>query len=308
MSEPVKISFARKAGAGTSAPVAQAPAAAPAQPAPVSQAPAAAHVQPPAPTQAPAAAPVQPAAPAEASQEQTQLAVPSGVNSLGFYDGSEELPESSAADKRTPWLALIQPTTRDKTVGDENVKDGTFVYKKAVVLPQPVRAVVVGFRPKVWVEKLPYIQNPGPNDPVARVAKSLQEVAAFGGTDVWELSNANVDRRTRIPKHATPFFDPHIQALLLIEAPEGVDDSHFPIVIDGKAYGPALFEFKGTSFKTGFVPINTERGSSLQGKWCSRYVRFTSQVGRNTPAYFVVTKVIDPTSAALQDYIAKEIR
>ena len=302
MSEPVKISFARKPGAGTTAAVQPSAPVAPAQPAPVAQAPAAV------PTQAPAAAPVQPAAPAEASQEQTQLAVPSGVNSLGFYDGSEELPESSAADKRTPWLALIQPTTRDKTVGDENVKDGTFVYKKAVVLPQPFRAVVVGFRPKVWVEKLPYIQNPGPNDPVARVAKSLQEVAAFGGTDVWELSNANVDRRTRIPKHATPFFDPHIQALLLIEAPEGVDDSHFPIVIDGKAYGPALFEFKGTSFKTGFVPINTERGSSLQGKWCSRYVRFTSQVGRNTPAYFVVTKVIDPTSAALQDYIAKEIR
>jgi hypothetical protein len=254
-------------------------------------------VQPQGPTQTPAASPAQ----------ETQLAVPSGVNSLGFYDGSEELPETNAADKRTPWLALIQPTTKDKTVGDTNVTDGTFVYKKAVALPQGFRAVTVGFRPKVWMEKLPYIQNPGPNDPKPRVAKSLAEVAAFGGTDVWEMSNQKKDR-AGMPVHATPFFDSHIQAMFLIECPEGVDDSHFPIVIEGKAYGPALFEFKGTSFKTGFVPINTERGASLQGKWYSRYVRFTSQVGRNTPAFFVVTKVTDPTSQALQDYIAKEIR
>ena len=217
------------------------------------------------------------------------------------------MPESTASDRRTPWLQLIQPTTKDKVVGDVNVPDGTFVYKKAVVLKQPFRAVTVGFRPKVWVEKLKYVQNAGPNDPKPRIAKTLAEVAAFGGTDQWKFSNQNRDRND-VPIYATPYFEAHITALFLIECPEGADDTHFPLVVDGKAYGPALFEFKGTSFGTGFVPINTERAVSLQGKWCSRFVQFTSVQSKKNPAFFVVTKVTDPTSAALQELIAKEIR
>lgn len=290
-----RISFAKKEGAGVTTAV---------TPPPTNIAPAASVTEiatPPSTTSQIEAANSAPAA-------DSQLAAPAaGVNSLGFYDGSEEMPESSSADKRTPWLQLIQPTTKDKVVGDVNVKDGTFVYKKAVVLPQPFRAVVVGFRPKVWVEKLKYVQNPSPDAVKARIAKTLAEVASFGGTDQWKFSNQNKNR-SDVPLYQTPFFEAHITALLLIECPEGADDSHFPLVVDGKAYGPALFEFKGTSFSTGFVPINTERAVSLQGKWCSRFVHFTSVQSKKNPAFFVVTKVTDPTSTALQELIAKEIR
>ena len=302
-----KISFAKRPGAGVTAPVTPSPAAPVNIPAVVNvTAQTMASNPQPVPTPPPPAEEEQPPQQEVVHDANAQIAVP-GINSLGFYTGEEEMPETTAADKRTPWLALIQPTTKDKVVDGKLVADGSFVYKKAVVLPKTFRTVTVGFRPKAWVEKLKYNPNPGPNDPKPRVASTLAEVASFGGTDVWKLSNQNRDRND-VPLHATPFFESHIQGLFLIECPPGVDDSHFPHVVDGKAYGFALYEFKGVSFGTGFVPINTERGSSLRGKWCTRFVEFTSRQGTKSPAFFTVTKVTDPTSEALQALIAREIR
>ena len=298
-----KVSFAKHPGAGTTAAVVPpAPPAQPAQPAQPAPAPAPAPSVAPTPTPEPQNLP--------AVQDPGTVGAPrSDVVAGGFYTGEEDIPETSAADQKTPWLTLIQPTSKNKIVGDVFVADGTFVYKKAVALPASgFRAVVVGFTKLVWVEKLPYIQSPGQNDPKPRIANSVEEVIAFGGTDVWEFSNANVDQRTKIPKHTTPFFDKHIKALLFVEAPAGVSDEHFPYVFEGKAYGPALFELKGGSFKGFFVPINTERKTLFKGKWSSRFILITSTRNSNNPAFTARARVGESTPEGLQALIAAEVR
>lgn len=295
-----KVSFARTPGAGTTSVVTPpAPAQTSTPAAPLAPAPAAPLAPAPA-AQASNATP-------QSSSENTQLSVPSGTNSLGFYTGDEEIPETGG-DQRTPWLSLVQPTTKNKQIGDSIVADGTFVFKKNVALDgkKGFRAIPVGFRPKFYVEKLKYIQNPGPNDPKPRTAQSFEEVTAMGGTVTWKLSSQNKDSQDR-PLYNTPYFEAHIQCLVLIECPDGVSDENFPVVIDGKAHAPALFEAKGGSFSSFFIPINTEYRGLFQKKWCSRYVNVSSRQNQKNPAYAAVASVGAPTSEALQAYITAEL-
>lgn len=297
MSVEHKVSFARTPGAGTTSAVVP-PAAAPVeqQAAPASSVDAQAQL-----------APSNTAGQNDAGNSSTQLTVPDDNSPVpsGFYNGDEEIPDTEG-DVRTPWLSLIQGTTKDKKVGGVIQADGTYVLKKSVGLDgeKGFRAVVLGFRPKFYLEKLTYIQNPGPNDPKPRKAASFEEISALGGTDVWELSNQNVDKKTKIPKYNTPFFEAHIQALLAIECPAGVSDEQFPYVYEGKAFAVALFEAKGGSFKSFFVPINSERKGRFKQKWTSLYINISSRQNRTNPAYSAIASVGEPTTEGLQAFLA----
>jgi hypothetical protein len=243
---------------------------------------------------------------ASAEATNTALAAPAqtGVVPQGFYDGDEALPETEG-DVRTPWLTLIQSTTKEKAIGDVIQPDGTFIFKKAVALSGKTgfRVVPIGFFPKFYVEKLPYIQNRGPNDPVPRIARSFEEVAAFGGTDVWKVSNQNVDKRTKVPLYSTPYFEAHIKGLFAIECPVGVSDEHFPYVHEGKAFALALYECKGGSFASFFIPINTEFKGLFKRNWRSRYVNVTSRQNATNPAWSPIAKVGEATSESLQQFL-----
>lgn len=297
MSTEHKVSFAKHPGAGVTAPVTPIAAPAPVASAEPAQTAAPAQVENSAPAGTPLAAPTAQNLPAV---QDSSAPVPQG-----FYDGDEEIPETDG-DVKTPWLSLIQPTTKEKRIGDVIQADGTYVLKKAVALDgaKGFRAVVLGFRPKFYLEKLEYIQNRGPNDPKPRRAASFEEIVALGGTDVWELSSQNVDKKTKIPKYNTPFFEAHIQALLAIECPAGVSDEQFPFVFEGKAFCPALFEAKGGSFRTFFVPINSERKGRYKQKWTSLYINISSRQNQTNPAYSAIARVGEATSPALQDFLA----
>jgi hypothetical protein len=304
MSTEHKVSFAKIPGAGTTTAVAPTP------PAPVAvdnSAPAGTPL-----TTGVATPNVDGSAIGSASAQATsaQLTAPTASAPVPreFYDGDEEIPDTDG-DVRTPWLSLIQSTTKDKSVGDIIQKDGTYVFKKAVALDgsKGFRAVILKVGRKFYVEKLEYIQNRGPNDPKPRIANSAEELAALGGTDLWEFSNQNVDKKTKIPKYATPFFEKHIKFILAVECPVGVDDSHFPHVFEGRAFAPTMYEAKGGSFATFFVPINSERKGRFKENWQSLYINITSRQNRTNPAYSAIATVGEATSPGLQEFL-KTIR
>lgn len=245
---------------------------------------------------APVVTPEPVASEAEEKKPSTALATPTEdapSNSLGFYTGEEDAPERDPRDERLPRLNLVQGLSDSelKAIG----KDGDFVLKRMLNLGTKFTAVVVGFRPKFWIEKLPQY---GKGE--ARYARTLQEVAAFGGTDEWRLSRENKDR-DGMPASKKPWFPAHVTGLLLIQRPEGADDAYFPAVTpDGQAFAPALFTVKSTSYGSFFIPINSELRGLFRGHFWNRYVEVHSEQAKKNPSFIPVPKITTETPEAVR--------
>ena len=280
MPTETKVSFARVAGAGV-----QQTAIPTAAPTTVAAAPAA------------AAAPAQPADAQLVPAQSTAVATPAQpTNSMGFYTGGEEEGgDSDPRDIRHPRLNLVQGMSAAalKAIAPE----GGFVLKKSLALPRPFRAVVIGFRPKTWIEKTKF-----GGTAIPRIARTLEEVIQLGGTDQWKLSRECKDSND-VPVSKLPLFDAHVTAALLIQQPEGFDEGDFPYVSDDNiAFAVALFTLKSTSFGSFYIPLNSERRGLFKGNFASRYVEINSA---QTKAWFPTAKILTPTSEAVQKLAAK---
>jgi hypothetical protein len=230
-------------------------------------------------------------------------------NALGIYTGSDEDAAADPRDVRFPRLNLVQGLTESEiknvvtayAAGHPELKlpggdpVGHFVLKRAVYIPKPFTAVVVGWRKKCWVETVKFGGE-------ARVAYSFEQVHALGGTDSWRESKENdASGSTR------PWYKPTITGLFLIEKPADADDSNFPYVTqDGAAYAAALMTFKSTSFDF-YIRVNSERTGLFRGDFSSRSIVVDSAKLPKAPSYFPTVKIGAPTSDALRSMVKHKI-
>lgn len=219
-----------------------------------------------------------------------------------FYAGDEDdAPPPEAADIRLPHLNIIQGLSDPelKKVGP----DGTLVLGGSLAIPQPARIVVAGFGPKRFAEKpLKYVKGQK-----SRLFDTLEQVYAAGGTDQWKFSRS-CQRDDGSPASNKPWFMPMKTALVLIQKPEKLakpeDEAYFYAVSeDGVAFAPCLYTVKSTSFSAFFVELNSVLPSLLSGAFSNRYVQLTT---RQVTAFEPVVKVQEPTSEAVRK-LAKSI-
>src|SRR5574343_642795 len=98
-----------------------------------------------------------------------------------FYTGEEDTPVDPN-DIRLPRLNIVQKSSQSSWL-KHGV--GSLLLKGEIKIPLPARIVVMGARPKIYIEKTPW--SPNGSGPKARVARSLDEVASMGGTDQWRF-------------------------------------------------------------------------------------------------------------------------
>jgi hypothetical protein len=221
-------------------------------------------------------------APRTESQVSTQVHQPT-------FGGEDEV---DAADIKYPRLNLLQAMSDSalKAIAPE----GNFVLAKDFDLGTKLRAVVVGFGPLRYIEKTKYVKGVNSN---ARIVNSLQEVDEANGTTEWRESKLN----EKIKSDKT-WFQKARTALLLIEKPEGADDSRFPFIADGKAYAVALFSVKSTSYDSFYVKLNSEnKTGALRGGFYSGVVEITAPAKTFTggTAYNPQPKVVEKASDEL---------
>lgn len=209
------------------------------------------------------------------------------------YGGEEEV---DVGDIRFPRLNIAQKTSAAELV---QLGLGNFILNKETKLGTALRAVVVGFQPKKYSEKVKY------GAPQGAMANSLEEVEALGGTILWRESKENPASGS-----TKPWFQPMVTGLLLIEKPEGSDDERFVYEADGKFFAPALFTVKSTSYESFYVKLNSEQKLGLLRKgYPTRYIELKSDLRKFTggEAYVPQVRVLDETTEGVRE-LAKNLR
>lgn len=125
------------------------------------------------------------------------------------------------------------------------VLDGRLVLAdapKASDKSKPVEVIVLGLRPKQYVEKVEGGLR-------GNLFNTPEEVVAKGGTlDYTESKALN-----------KPLYQTLVTALCFVAQPEGVDAASFPYEFDGKRYALSLYSMKGTSYTNAAKPLMTAR-------------------------------------------------
>jgi hypothetical protein len=148
-----------------------------------------------------------------------------------------------------PRLNIVQK------VGDlsNQFTEGDIVFnKESVLLKSPkgqapgtgpcLRIVVAGFRVDRYAEKTV-------GGAKGDIVDTEAEVYAKGATTDYNEAKATGKK----------LYQTLAECLILIEKPEGIDDPSFKYFIDGKAYAPALWTQKGTSFTNATKILRTAR-------------------------------------------------
>lgn len=108
--------------------------------------------------------------------------------------------------------------------------------------PTPLTILVLGIGPSKYVEK---VEGGGKGI----TYNTPQDVVAGGGTVDYNDAQAT----------GKPLYQESKTALLLVEKPEGVDDTNFPHTFEGKKYCTALWTMKGTAYTHGARVFLTAR-------------------------------------------------
>lgn len=180
-----------------------------------------------------------------AEKQQALATVPKqevGAPAQGFGGDSD----ISMDDIQMPRIHIVQK------VGDlsEQFEPGEIVLNRATPLPQPLPFVVLGFKPKIYVERIE-----GGN---GRICRSLQEVAAAGGTTNYEDAEAR----------ELPLFQTMATGIFAIQYQEVKDDAgalltnpaDFPYEDpEGGLWVVAQYSMKGTAYTNAAKPLYTAR-------------------------------------------------
>ncbi len=167
------------------------------------------------------------------------------ATSGGFHDDDSVI---DAGDLVLPHLNIVQK------VGDLSnlFTPGTILLNSNLVLVDapkpnadsaPVRILVVGWKEKLFIEKLPFGTKGG------RIFKAEKQVVDAGGTLDYNESKAT----------GKQLYQRSLTGLILVEQPAGLDATAFPNEFNGKNYALALYTMKGTSYTTGAKPILSAR-------------------------------------------------
>lgn len=184
-----------------------------------------------------------------------------------FYTGEEDEP-FDPADQRLPRLNIVQKSSQS-----DWLKHGVFslVLKGEVLISakdKPFRMVVVGARPKIWIEKTKYQPNGGGDK--AKIARSIDEVVQLGGTDQWRFSKENPKANS-----TKSWYMPSVTLAVLVEKPADCkpeQEAHFAYVVGDKSYAAALLSVKSTNYDAVWVTISSERRGLLSKGFNSRFI------------------------------------
>lgn len=217
-----------------------------------------------------------------------------GMTALGFYTGEEDsVPEVDISHLKLPRLNLVQGMSQQEL---KAFGLGEFVFKGAIKLPQPVRVVCCGFAAVKYIEDVKFgLQG--------RVAQSVQEVAAFGGTTEWRLSKKNEKTDSKLP-----WFQPYTNGLFLIEQPAGTDPDFFPYAAEGKTFALALYALKSTGFGAIYNGYQAEKltGILRAGGYNARYGLLRSEkIDGYDGSFKPVLKWGESTSAEVRELARK---
>lgn len=184
-----------------------------------------------------------------------------------FYTGEEEEPVDPS-DVRLPRLNIVQKSSKSEwTVHGV----GSLILKgevKIAAKDTPFRFVVIGARPKIWIEKTKF--NPGGGGTKPRFARTIDEVVQHGGTDQWRFSKENDKANSQ-----KPWFMPSVTLAVLVEKPVDLppeQEAHFNYVVGDKAYAAALLSVKSTNYDAVWVTISSERRGVLSQGFNSRFI------------------------------------
>lgn len=154
------------------------------------------------------------------------------------------------------------------------------------VLSKPVKMLVIGFNPTVFVEKVEGGLR-------GKTFKTEQEVVNAGGT--LDFNEAKQLKKVKYDRSAT--------AMVLIEQPEGLDVNSFPTQIEGKNYVFALYTMKGTAYTNAAKHFKSARKiGQLREGYRHGWWTLSSQLkkfGENY-SYIPVVNAIGPSTEALR--------
>ncbi len=181
-----------------------------------------------------------------------------------FFTGEEDEP-TDPSDVRLPKLNVIQKSSKS-----EWLEKGVFslLLKGEVVIAKkdkPFRFVVIGARPKVFIEKTKF-----GSQEKAKIARSIDEVVKQGGTDSWRFSKENPKAES-----TKPWYMPSVTLAVLVEKPADCppeQEAHFAYVVGDKAYAAALLTVKSTQYEAVWVFIASERRGILSKGFNTRFI------------------------------------
>lgn len=236
---------------------------------------------------APAQAPATAAVPTTAVATVPAPSVPATSNP-GFQDDDN----ISADDLVIPRLNIVQKVGELSNVFPHGsfLLDGSLVLVEGAPIKKeskPIKLMVVGFRPKSFVQR---VEGGGRG----QIFSTEAEVAAANGTLDW--NDAEATGKDLYQRLAT--------ALVLVEQPEGVTNDSFPYEIEGKRYALAQWSLKGTGYTNGAKPIMSARkiGFLRNGGYRTGFWTVTTtlkQFGQNY-AYIPLPKPAGPTTEAFR--------
>lgn len=124
-----------------------------------------------------------------------------------------------------------------------NAEQVIYTYNKDLKNPAtPLKFLTIGFQPLRYAEKVA-------GGAKGKIVNRPEEVVALGGT--LDYNDAKNNGKALFQRYAT--------ALILIEQPENVDDTHFPHEFGGKKYCTALWSSKGAAYTAGAKVLNTAK-------------------------------------------------
>lgn len=187
----------------------------------------------------------------------TAVATVPKIQPPSTFVGSEE--SIDFRDIVIPRLNMVQK------VGplSEQFTPGLLVLDQELVLPQPLDAVLLGFRPTRYVERVP-------GGALGNICNSEAEVVEAGGTlDFKEAQSTD-----------KPWYQYEATAILLIKKPDAVtDDSKFPFEFDGKKWGLFTWSMKGSAYTHAVKPLKTARRIGyLRANLGKEYYSFTFKI------------------------------
>lgn len=227
-------------------------------------------------------------APAPAPEATTAVAVrePMPVSTVPYGDENIQM-----SDIVLPGFNIVQK------VGDlsDNFTHGSIVLNLDLELPVPVRVLVLGFAATRFVEK---VEGGGRGS----IVDTKEEVVENGGT---------VDYNEHKAKEI-PLYQPMATALILVEQPEGVDESSFPYEFGGKRYSIARWNLKGTGYTHGAKRFFTARKiGHLRGDIGYRgafWTIATKLEKRGPNSYYIpVPKPAEATTPEFRQWIVDEV-
>jgi hypothetical protein len=149
-----------------------------------------------------------------------------------------------------------------------------------------INLMIVGFQPTTFTEKVEGGLR-------GRFFRKESDVVASGGTLDW-----NEHKATK-----KPLYQRLATALVLIEKPEGLDASSFPMKVGGKNWALALYSMKGTSYTNAAKHFKTARqvGHLQEHGYRGGFWTFQSQLKKFESNYAFVP-VVTPNGTSTEEF------